>query len=139
MKKRLMIITGIFITLVLAACANGPLKPDPRYVFSDLEQVSSVSGFSVSGWESVDSRSLIIHTGPSQSYLLILATRLNDLNYSEDISLTSTGSRIEARFDCVRVADSSCAGSTSAFIDVIYKLPDRDSISRVKKQIRGPD
>ena len=139
MKKRLLIICGIFIALTLSACANGPIKLDPKYVFPDLEQVSSVSGFSVSGWESVDSRSLIIHTGPSQSYLLILATRLNDLNFSEDISLTSTGSRIEARFDCVRLADTSCAGSTSAFIDVIYKLQGRDSISRVKKQIRGSD
>jgi hypothetical protein len=128
---------SLLTTLALAAaCATSPLQTDPRYRFSGYEEVDSIAGYSVMGWEPVDSQSLIVQTGPSSYYLLILSHRVSDLNFAESIALSSTGNRIEAKFDCVRVVDRSCTSQIPAPIQTIYRLEGRASVQEVKDQIR---
>ena len=119
-----------------AACARTPLQLDARYRFPGLEQVDSIAGYSVMGWEPVDGQSLIVQTGPSNYYLLVLSHRMNDLNFAENIALSSTGNRIEAKFDCVRVVDRACTSQIPAPIHTIYRLEGRSGVQEVKDQIR---
>lgn len=127
----------LLATLALAAaCATTPLQLDARYLFPGLEKVDSIAGYSVMGWEPVDSQSLIVQTGPSNYYLLVLSHRMDDLNYAESIALSSTGNRIETKFDCVRVVDRSCMAQIPAPIHTIYRLQGRSGIQEVKDQIR---
>jgi len=126
------------IAVFIAGCSTNPVSVDEKYNFPEFEQVSSLSNFSLMGWEAIDGQSLTIQTGPSEYYLLILGHRMSDLNFAETIILSSTGNRIEARFDCVEVVEPSCSPrSIPAVIRTIYKLKDRSSITYVKDRIRN--
>lgn len=130
----------ILAAFLITGCTSNPVLPDARYSFPEYEQISSLSNFSLMGWDAVDSQSLIIQTGPSDYYLLILGRKMHDLNFAETIILSSTGNRIEARFDCVEVVEPRCpGGSIPAVIQTIYRLPGSESVEYVKKRIRPPD
>jgi hypothetical protein len=123
---------------LVSGCVGDPVTPDAKYTFTEFESIESVSNMNLSGWEVIDARSIVVHTGPSDYYLLILGHAMSDLHSAETILLTSTGNRIEARFDCVEIVEPSCSPrSTPAIISTIYKLKDSSSISYVRDKIRN--
>lgn len=137
MKNRhLLYIFSMITTLILAGCSTTPIALDKRYSFPEFEQVDSITNYRVSGWQSVDSRSLIIEDLPSTYYLVILRNQVRDLNSSEVISLTSTGTQIQAGFDCVQVGTTICTASDAAPIERIYKLNGSENLQYVKSKIR---
>jgi len=119
-----------------AGIFNTPLKPLPeRYQFDELPEVKSFSNWTINGWTAVDRQSLIVRTSPSTSYLLVLQRGLPDLNFSKAIALSSTASRVKARFDTVNTIDRRFR-SIPVAIAKIYKLKGRDQRKQVKAQIR---
>ena len=129
----------LVITIFVTGCTANPIIIDQKYTFPEFEEVSNLSNFNLMGWEVVDSQSIIIQTGPSEYYLLVLGHRMSDLNFAETIILTSTGNRIEAKFDCVEVVEPTCSPrSIPAVINTIYKLDGQSGVSYVKNKIRQP-
>jgi hypothetical protein len=124
-------------TFLLFGCSTTPLVIDDKYRFSEFETVDSITSHRISGWQSIDSQSLIVETSPSTWYLLVLMHKVRDLNFSEAITLSATGTQIQAKFDCVQVESTRCLASTAAPIDTIYKLNDRSSVQYVKNRIRN--
>jgi len=126
------------ILLVTGGCVSSQVVIAEKYRFSEFERVDSIPRLRLNGWEVIDHQSLIVHTGPASSYLLVLRNRMPDLNFAETILFTATGSRIEAGLDCVEVVGPTCSPEAMpVVIDTIYKLTGRDDIVRVRRQILG--
>ena len=132
------LITALVISIFgLAGCATGPLTEDGRYIFPEFEEIDSITNYRISGWQSIDSRSLILEDAPSTYYLVILRDRVTDLNFSEDITITSTGTQVMSKFDCVSVARGSCFLREGAPIERIYKLDSREAVNYERNVIRN--
>lgn len=84
------------VAALTAACAGTPAEPvtleqkleQKRYSLG--EPVERIRDYRLTGWNSVDDEHLIIHTGPSRSYLLTLRTPCHNLRSAEDIALSTT-------------------------------------------------
>ncbi len=108
---------------------------DEKYQFDTLETVDRFNNWSISGWNVIDQRSLIVHTSPSKAYLLILDRRLWDLHYSEAIAISSSTSSIYARFDTVRVLNRHGINIPARIVK-IYRLDGKEQRRIVRDQIR---
>ncbi len=99
---------GTVSALVLAACASA--TPDPLSLERELEQrryalgepVERIRDYRLNGWNSVDNTHLIIHTGPSDAYLLTLRSPCHNLRTAENIALSTTAGSL-TRLDKVVV------------------------------------
>ena len=54
-------------------------------------------------WDRVDDRTVVIWTSPSTAYLVGLAYPSNDMKFVQAIGVTSSGSRVYAKFDSVLI------------------------------------
>jgi hypothetical protein len=120
----------------LAGCAASPFTIEDKYLFPEFEEVDSFSNINLMGWETIDNQSLIVQTSPSTWYLLILSRKMSDLNFAETLLLSSTGTRVEAKLDCVEAVGSSCDGIPVP-IHTIYRLTDRSGIDYARNRIRS--
>ena len=136
-SRYLMMSKFAVLSLFLTACSTTPFVLDSKYSFPEFETVDSLTHYRIDSWQPVDSQSLIVQTAPSEYYLVILKTRVRDLNFNEGISFTSTGTQIQAKFDCVQVNDFHCGAGTAAPIEKIYKLDGKEKVAYVKEKIRG--
>jgi hypothetical protein len=128
----------LLTTLSMQGCAASPVTIDSVYTFDEYEQVDSISILNLQGWEVIDNQSLIVQTGPSNYYLLVLRNKMPDLNVAETILFSSTGTRIVAGMDCVEVVGPTCSPEAiPVVIDTIYKLGGRDDVQRIRRQISG--
>lgn len=66
------------------------------------KSVDSVPNYEVDGWNTIDRRHLIFTSGPSTSYVLTLQIDCPELSGSDDISFTTTASRLTTQ-DSVKV------------------------------------
>jgi hypothetical protein len=124
----------LLIMIAVLGYTSSHVVIDPKYRFSEFEQVDSLTNFSLMGWEAVDRQSIIIQTSPSVFYLFVLRDKMGDLNSAEKIISSSTGNRIETGLDCI---EPLCAAhSTSAVIESIYKLNGSSDTEYVKNRIR---
>ncbi|WP_145999189.1 DUF6491 family protein [Oceanicoccus sp. KOV_DT_Chl] len=116
------------VSILLSACSTTESKPAPTpeqlatekgYTLS--EPVDRIMNYRLDGWNYINSKALIIHSGPSQSYLVTLQIRCPELSSREVIATTSTGTSMQARFDAIIVRQT---GGTpqKCYIDEIYKL-----------------
>lgn len=138
MNTKFFVVLSFFIAgLGLTGCATTPMTVDARYIFPEFEEVDSITTSRISGWQSIDSRSLIVEDAPSTYYLIILRDRVRDLNFSEVITLSTTGSQTMSKFDCVSVELGTCFVTTGAPIERIYKLESRDAVNYVRNSIRS--
>ncbi len=138
MNTKYFIVLAFFIAgLGLAGCATTPMTVDAKYIFPEFEEVDSITTSRISGWQAIDSRSLIVEDAPSTYYLIILRDRVRDLNFSEVISLSATGTQTMSKFDCVSVASGTCFVTTGAPIEKIYKLESREAVNYVREFIRN--
>jgi hypothetical protein len=133
LKNILVVMLGLIGFSVQVAAAP---SDDQKYIFEDLEQVPSFLNWRVYGWQPVDSRSLIITLSPSESYLLVLERNLWAIKYTENIRISSTGSRIRSNIDRVFVDDRIVRPQR---IDAIYLLPDRETRNSIRARIRGEE
>ena len=137
MKARAILLSLMTVTSIgLTACSTTPLVIDSKYSFPEFETVNSITNYTIDSWQPVDSQSLIVQVSPSKFYLVILRNRISDLNFNEGISFTSTGTQIQAKFDCVNVKDFYCSARSSP-IERIYKIDGKENVKYVREKIRG--
>ena len=135
MKTKIKILIVSVVSVLIMACATGPIKLPERYNFENkLEEVNKIYQFKIKGWQSVDYQSLIIETNVNDYYLLVLQRPAPSLPFSEAIGITLTVDHVRPGFDNVIVSDS--AGTESYIISKIYKFKDHKQALEIKEQIK---
>lgn len=99
------------VAAVITACAYQGVAPTVQQQLAERgyvvgEEVRDIQNYRVDGWNHLDSRHLIINTGPSERYLLSLRIDCHALSSSEDIGFTHTAGRL-TRFDSVILQDTA--------------------------------
>jgi hypothetical protein len=105
MKSLRVTVTAI-IALALGACAGTPRMGDAdRLELHRAHAGAPVSSFplrgQLDGWTALGDQALVVWTRPREAWLLELAGPCQDLGYATAISLSSSGSRVHAKFDGV--------------------------------------
>jgi len=83
-------------------------------------------------WIKVDNQSLILRTGPSEYYLLVLQIPSSKLMFSENISFICSIDVIKAGLDLVQIGDN-----INYLIDRIYKINSHEQMYTIKNQLVG--
>jgi hypothetical protein len=96
--------------LAISACA--PMQPAPRlaplerYMPYVGEPVDSFVAFRFDGWEVLSDDKLILWTNPSQAYLITVQTPCSNLEFTERLRVTQTGSTV-SHFEQIEFRDRS--------------------------------
>jgi hypothetical protein len=133
LARSLMIVSA----LILFACATTkPLSINEKYDLDDqLEQVTEIYKYRLHSWQTIDRQSFILQTGPSDYYLVVLRRPSNELMFTENIAISTTGSSVRSGLDKVTVSQS---GMTETYIiNKIYKLKDSQQARDIEKQLTG--
>jgi hypothetical protein len=98
----------VFSGFAASSCASSPdVRDAERLALYQHHAGEPVKGFQYYGrfsnWTPLGDSAVAVWVGPSRAWLLDLYGPCNDLDFANAISLTSTGSRVNARFDSVRV------------------------------------
>tara|TARA_R110002167_G_scaffold237259_11_gene442429 strand:- start:2112 stop:2594 length:483 start_codon:yes stop_codon:yes gene_type:complete len=106
--KKLIVLS--LLCLALTSCASRKLSETEKssiieaYITDEkLEQRSTVSAFSLDSWTPLSDQYLILRTSPFRPYLVKLASRCHDLDFSPTL-----------------VIDSRMSGSLSTGFDSVY-------------------
>ncbi|MCD9031630.1 DUF6491 family protein [Luteimonas sp. Y-2-2-4F] len=95
------------LALALGACATGRIPDEQKLEIHRAHAGEPVPSFqffgSLNGWTPLGDSAVAVWTRPGEAYLLELTGRCQDLEFAQAISLTSTQSRVHARFDKVMV------------------------------------
>lgn len=83
--------------------------------------VDRVHDYSISGWNSVDDRHVIIHTSPTRSYLVTLRSPCRNLDTAETLAFSTTVGNL-TRHDKLLVRSSSMGYTEQCFIDTLQEL-----------------
>jgi hypothetical protein len=128
----------VFITsLLISSCAGGMIQLPQKYALDgQLEQVTSIYKSGIMDWETVDNQSLIIETGPSNYYLLVLKIPSPELVFRNRIRISSTGSMIRSGLDEVIIFDSAHMKSSYP-IDRIYRIKGSEQMRAIRDQLTG--
>jgi hypothetical protein len=100
-----------FAGFVAASCASTPSTRDAeRLALYRNHAGEPVKGFQYYGrfssWTPLGDSAIAIWVSPSRAWLLDLYGPCNDLDFAHAVALTTTGNRVSARFDSVRVVQS---------------------------------
>lgn len=122
------------ISLMAAACATSPVTLAEKYnLDGELEEATEIYKFRLMSWETIDNQSLIVQTGPSEYYLIVLRRSSPNLVFSESIGISDTGNMVRSGYDRVIVEES---GSLEPYvIQKIYKLKDREQANEIKEKL----
>jgi hypothetical protein len=126
MKPMMKTLLAVVPVLILAACAG---SQEELTLAQKLEQkhyrlgepVERIRDYRVSGWNSVDDEHLIIHAGPSESYLLTLRTPCHNLRSAEHIAFSTTVGSL-TRLDKVIVRSRPDGFTEHCWIEAMHAL-----------------
>lgn len=116
----------IFTILGMSACANPSVQRltlEERLAeknFYVSEAAEEILQYRLDGWRYLDSRHLIVETGPGSHYLISLATPCHDLGSAEDIAFSTTAGRL-TRFDSLLV-ESAGGMQERCHIEALHRL-----------------
>jgi len=127
----------LFVALfILSGCAVTPVNTSEKYnLDNQLESVAEISKFNMMGWEHVDTMSFILQATPSDYYLFVLNRPANELPFSENIHVSSTGSYVRPGYNNVTVYGVN--SNDDYVIDKIYKFKDYEQVKEIRKQLTG--
>lgn len=99
--------------LGLAACSSQPLHERQAQRLEELLRyadpaVEHFPFFRMDGWQLVDAHHILLRTTARDAYLLDLGTTCPELNWAENIGITSTVNQVQRRFDSVVVRGLKC-------------------------------
>ena len=83
---------------LVCADSSGLEKKLARQNYQQGESVDYIYNYELDGWNYVDPNHIVIHTGPSQHYLISLMNSCHDLSTAENIAFTTTTNRL-TKFD----------------------------------------
>lgn len=111
MKSRNVFAAMLVATMGLSACASGGLRDAEKLSLYRANAGESVGSFNffgrINGWTPLGDSALAVWTRPNEAWLLELHGPCQDLEYTQAIGLTSSGSRVYAGFDKVLVRSSN--------------------------------
>lgn len=95
------ILPVLLSVVMLGACA-ATAPEEPPTLEERLQQkdyllgapVREVQDYRLTGWNYVDDEHLIIHSGPSEYYLLSLSMKCRNLRSAEDVALSTTAGKL---------------------------------------------
>lgn len=112
---------------LLSACASQDSQPEPtleqrleKNGYRQAEEVDSVRGFQLSGWNWLDDHHIMVDNGPGQNYLVSFNFPCRDLNAVNQIGYTSTVGTL-SKLDRI-MARSSSGIPINCPIGSLYKL-----------------
>jgi len=128
-------LAGILAILVaVSACATTPVTDPEKYNFDDqLERVTMIDKFTMSGWNRIDTQSFVLQSGSSDWYLIVLKIPSYDLPFAEGIQIQASGSMVRAGNSSVIVQTETSRNYFT--IDKIYKFKDAGESQPVIDQI----
>ena len=136
MKWSLRFIGICAIMLTISACATTSMTDPEKYnLDGQLEAVSMIDSFSMSGWNRVDMQSFVLQSGSSDFYLVVLNVPSYELSFAESISVNASGSMVRAGNSSVTVYSEN--GQNTFLIDRMYKFRNAGEIQPIIDQIRG--
>ncbi len=106
---------------------------DPLSVMSRRD--TAVLNKTLNHWTEVDQQSLILQTGPSEYYLLVLHMPSNELMFNEDISIYCMSNVLKAGSDYIEFPRYN--NSMRYTIERIYKINGSDQMQTIRYQLRG--
>ncbi len=134
--KVLIKVLSIFAPLIMGvSCVttSGAL-PEKYRLDSDLEAVEQINKFRVSGWEQVDSQSVILRANINEYYLLVLERPITTMISGISIGISGTSFTITPGYDKIFVKDSG--GIEHYVIARIYRFKDKDQVSEIRERLR---
>jgi hypothetical protein len=95
-------LTG-FTTCALAA-DNGKTLSEKleKQKYQQGEAIEYINDYELDGWNYIDNTHIVIHTGPSQDYLISVMGNCRDLSTAENIAFTTTTNKL-TKFDKLMV------------------------------------
>ncbi|HUH37575.1 MAG TPA: DUF6491 family protein [Spongiibacteraceae bacterium] len=125
MRKRTWRTVLVSLNLALAACVSTGEHASLEQRLSDRgyrqgEAVRDIQNYRLNGWNHLDSKHIIIDTGPSRRYLVSLRVPCHELSAVETIGFTNTAGQL-TKFDSIRLKDSAGIRRECP-IDAIYTL-----------------
>lgn len=141
MKTFKQLVLLILTTSLLAACASStPTALNEKYIFPELKQVDRVLSSRIDGWGEIDKQSLFVSTSPSRSYLIILKRPSNDIGFARNLSFSSSGSSLDAKFDRLYFYSShDSIEPIPAYIDRIYEVNGKAQKKMIRAKINGEE
>jgi hypothetical protein len=84
---------------MLCACADAPVDEtlDQRLAqrgYQQGEPVKEIRNYTIDGWNFIDDRHIVLHSGPGRDYMVSLTMRCVNLGNSENIAFTSTNAAL---------------------------------------------
>ncbi|KLJ01117.1 DUF6491 family protein [Luteimonas sp. FCS-9] len=109
MRRHPATLAAALAALTLAACASPGPRDTEKYALYDAHAGAPADHFryfgQINGWTPLGDSALAVWTRPSEAWLLDLSGPCQNLAFTPAIGLTSTMSRVDARFDKVLVRD----------------------------------
>lgn len=137
MKTFLRIFLIFLSLLTIFACAAGNIQIPEKYALDEqLEKVSSIFKYGITGWEEVDNQSLILEKAPGEYYLVVLKIPASELPFRNRIKLSSTGDMIRAGLDEV-IFYSGAHIKMSYPIERIYRIKGIEQMRVIRDQLTG--
>ncbi|MDB9823017.1 DUF6491 family protein [Deltaproteobacteria bacterium] len=136
MRSIIQTIHVLLVILLISACATGTIKLPEKYIMDNqLELVSHISRYHFMGWDRIDKQSFILQTSPGDYYLIVLQIPADDILFSDSISISSSGSRVQAGLDRVTLLGQTIKHPPYT-IERIYRIKGREQVQTIKAQIR---
>jgi hypothetical protein len=134
-------IITVLLPLALLSCASNNNKRSIIYedyiASSKLESVDKIITFHYTGWNSLDSRHLIVSSSHNKNYLLTLDTYCIDLDSANSIIIKQTMShRLSVFFDSIIVPENHNLKCRIKSIHIINKEQRNDLTALRKKQLK---
>ncbi len=124
----------VVAAILLGACSTTPPRERELQALQAYQQVagepvSSIRFVRLHSWEPLGDRHLAIHTGPREVYLLTVDP-CNELPWVQAITVSSSFSRVQAKFDHVQAREQRCR------IRQIQPV-DREELKKARAQLSG--
>lgn len=140
-------IVALVACALIAACSGNPIQRDQerlaRFEAAAGEPVDSFRFFNFHSWTPLGREHLAVWTRPNEAWLLAVRPTCQDLDFATRIALTSSLSRVYARFDSVVVGPIPCRISSIRPIDVAalreLQKEARDRRSDIRAEQRSAD
>ena len=127
----------IALSALFAGCAAGVARmksdaPVTRYQAYLGEPVDHFTAFRIDGWEFAGHNQVVVWTGINEAYLLTVWDSCQDLEYAQNIGISSTGSTVH-RLESIRVGRQRCPIESIRPIDVRQYKADSAALREKKK------
>jgi hypothetical protein len=122
------------ILLIISACASAPATIPQKYnLDGQLENVPHIYRVSIISWDRVDKQSLILQTGPTNYYLIVLESMACSLPFAGAIQISDDSPMIWHNYSNVIVNDDGW--EDSYMINRIYRFKDYSQVEAIRAHL----